>query len=184
MDEPLTTYSLFTITYSLSSRLSSFLVSPQVIGYSEQRIVSKIGNRSFGGPFSTYSLFTITYSLMVEVAGVEPASETASPERLRVYCAIGLGCGMPTHGLIRIHPLGSAPCGGRAEPPAAWSAKLCLGAQQASALRHGGLCSGGQGVIVVRNYCFFPFFNVANENPRRATRPRHIPSKPDHPQSC
>ena len=60
---------------------------------------------------------------LVEVAGVEPASETASPERLRVYCAIGLGCGMPTHGLIRIHPLGSAPCGGRTEPPAAWPAR-------------------------------------------------------------
>ena len=60
---------------------------------------------------------------MVEVRGVEPLSETALTEHLRVYCAIGLGCGMPTHGLIRIHPLGSAPCDGRTEPPAAWPAR-------------------------------------------------------------
>ena len=128
-------------------------------------------------------LFTIHYYLFtdMEVRGVEPLSETASPELLRVYPAFDLGRGTPTGGLIPNHPFGSAPCGGRAEPPAAWPAKLCLGAQQTSALRHGGLCSGGQSVIVVRNYCFFPFFNVANENPRRATRLQLIPSKPDHP---
>ena len=37
-----------------------------------------------------------------------------------------------------------------------------------------------------RNRCsqlqFFPFFNEANENPRRAIWSPHIPSKPDHPQ--
>ena len=56
-------------------------------------------------------------SEMVEVRGVEPLSETASPELLRVYCAIDLGRGMPTHGLIRIHPFDSAPLSERAEPP-------------------------------------------------------------------
>ena len=95
---------------------------------------------------------------MVEVAGVEPASETESVERLRVYPAVYLGQGMPAGGLIPVHPLDSAPCGGRTEPPAAWPAKLCLGAQQTSALRHGGLYLGGQTVIVVRNYSFSSFF--------------------------
>ena len=37
-----------------------------------------------------------------------------------------------------------------------------------------------------RNRCsqlqFFPFFNEANENPRRAIWSPRIPSKPDHPQ--
>jgi len=75
---------------------------------------------------------------MVEVRGVEPLSETASPEHLRVYPAFDLGWSTPTSGLIPIHPFGSAPCSTRAESPAAWPAKLCLGAQQTSALRHGG----------------------------------------------
>ena len=118
---------------------------------------------------------------MVEVRGVEPLSETALPEHLRVYPAIDLGRGMPTGGLIPIHPFGSAPCSVRAENPAAWPARLCLGAQQTSALRHRGRYLGGETVIVVRNYSFSSFFYVANENPRRATRPRHVPSKPDHP---
>ena len=94
---------------------------------------------------------------MVEVRGVEPLSETASPELLRVYPAFDLGRGMPTGGLIPNHPFDSAPCGGRAEPPAAWPARLCLGAQQTSALRHRGRYLGGETVIVVRNY-FFPSF--------------------------
>ena len=38
-----------------------------------------------------------------------------------------------------------------------------------------------------RNRCsqlqFFPFFNEANENPRRAIWSPRIPSKPDHPQA-
>ena len=89
-------------------------------------------------PPTTYSLFTITYSLMVEVARVELASETESTELLRVYGAFGLGRSTPTSGLIRNHPLGSAPLSERAEPPQAWPAKLCLGAQQTSALRHRG----------------------------------------------
>ena len=55
--------------------------------------------------------------MMVEVRGVEPLSETALAKLLRVYCAIDLGHGTPTHGLIRIHPLGSAPLSGRTEPP-------------------------------------------------------------------
>ena len=118
---------------------------------------------------------------LVEVRGVEPLSETALPEHLRVYPAIDLGRGMPTGGLIPIHPFGSAPCSVRAENPAAWPARLCLGAQQTSALRHRGRYLGGETVIVVRNYSFSSFFNVANENPRRATRPQRIPSKPDHP---
>lgn len=54
---------------------------------------------------------------MVEVRGVEPLSETALAKLLRVYCAIDLGRGTPTHGLIRIHPLDSAPLSGRAELP-------------------------------------------------------------------
>jgi len=64
---------------------------------------------------------------------------------------------MPTGGLIPGHPFGSAPCSTRAESPAAWPAKLCLGAQQTSALRHHGRYLGRESVIVVRNY-FFPSF--------------------------
>ena len=75
---------------------------------------------------------------MVEVARVELASETESTKLLRVYGAFDLGSGTPTSGLIRNHPLGSAPLSERAEPPQAWPAKLCLGAQQTSALRHRG----------------------------------------------
>ena len=75
---------------------------------------------------------------MVEVRGVEPLSETESTELLRVYGAFGLGRSTPTSGLIPFHPFGSAPCSARAESPAAWPAKLCLGAQQTSALRHRG----------------------------------------------
>ena len=75
---------------------------------------------------------------MVEVRGVEPLSETESTKLLRVYGAFDLGSGTPTSGLIRNHPLGSAPLSERAEPPQAWPAKLCLGAQQTSALRHRG----------------------------------------------
>ena len=76
--------------------------------------------------------------LMVEVRGVEPLSEMESTERLRVYPTFDLGRGMPAGGLIPNHPFGSAPCSARAESPAAWPAKLCLGAQQTSALRHRG----------------------------------------------
>ena len=54
---------------------------------------------------------------MVEVRGVEPLSETAPTKLLRVYYAIDLGRGTPTHGLIPIHPLDSAPSGGQAELP-------------------------------------------------------------------
>ena len=75
---------------------------------------------------------------LVEVRGVEPLSETESTELLRVYGAFGLGRSTPTPGLILFHPFGSAPCSTRAESPAAWPAKLCLGAQQTSALRHRG----------------------------------------------
>ena len=56
---------------------------------------------------------------MVEVAGVEPASEMESDERLRVYATFDLGCGRPMTGLIRNHPLGSVPCSARTERPAA-----------------------------------------------------------------
>ena len=118
---------------------------------------------------------------LVEVARVELASEMASIEHLRVYWAFGLGRGMPAHGLIPSHPLDSAPCSGQVEPPAAWPAKLCLGAQQTSALRHRGRLVRRR----ERNRCsqllFSLVFYVANEDPRRATRPQHIPSKPDHP---
>ena len=55
--------------------------------------------------------------LMVEVARVELASETESAKLLRVYGAFDLGSGTPTSGLIRNHPLGSAPLSERAEPP-------------------------------------------------------------------
>ena len=75
---------------------------------------------------------------MVEVRGVEPLSETESTELLRVYPAFDLGRSTPTGGLIPFHPFGSAPCSARTESPAAWPAKLCLGAQQTSALRHRG----------------------------------------------
>ena len=75
---------------------------------------------------------------LVEVRGVEPLSETESTKLLRVYGAIDLGSSTPTSGLIRDHPFGSAPCSTRAESPAAWPARLCLGAQQTSALRHRG----------------------------------------------
>ena len=54
---------------------------------------------------------------MVEVRGVEPLSETESTKLLRVYGAFDLGNGTPTSGLIRNHPLGSAPLSERAEPP-------------------------------------------------------------------
>ena len=71
-------------------------------------------------------------------------------------------------GLIPFHPLDSAPCSGQEELPAAWSDELCLPGYRASPSRHRGRYLGGESVIVVRNYSFFPFFNVANENPRRA----------------
>ena len=57
--------------------------------------------------------------------------------------------------------------------------------------RHGlaGVCRATSGPLVrprERNRCsqlqFFPFFNEANENPRRAIWSPRIPSKPDHPQ--
>ena len=75
---------------------------------------------------------------LVEVRGVEPLSETESTELLRVYPAFDLGRSTPTGGLIPYHPFDSAPLSERAEPPQAWPAKLCLGAQQTSALRHRG----------------------------------------------
>ena len=104
---------------------------------------------------------------LVEVARVELASETESAKLLRVYPAFSLGNGKRTSALSRIHPFGSAPCSTRAESPAAWPAKLSLGAQQTSAVRLRGLkrrrdsnrCSQLQ---------FFLVFYVANENPRRA----------------
>ena len=52
---------------------------------------------------------------MVEVAGVEPASEMESDERLRVYPAIDLGRSTRTGTLIPFHPLGSVPCSARTE---------------------------------------------------------------------
>ena len=94
---------------------------------------------------------------LVEVRGVEPLSETESTKRLRVYPAFDLGNGKRTSALSRNHPFGSAPCSGRAELPAAWPAKLCLGAQQTSALRHAACYLGGKSVISFRSY-FFPSF--------------------------
>ena len=70
----------------------------------------------------------------------------------------------------------------RTERPRASPARLC---------RHGlaGVCRATSGPLVrprERNRCsqlqFFPFFNEANENPRRAIWSPRIPSKPDHPQ--
>ena len=124
----------------------------------------------------------------MEVRGVEPLSETASPELLRVYPAFDLGRGTPTGGLIPNHPFGSAPCGGRAEPPAAWPAKLCLGAQQTSALRHRGRYVRRR----ERNRCsqllFFPVFlrgqrESTTRNPT-STRPVETGSPPMGCLSC
>ena len=121
--------------------------------------------------------------MMVEVGGVEPPSETALTKRLRVYSAFDLAFGTPTNGLIRKQPLDYAGCGVQAENPAAGPARLC---------RYGlaGVCRATSGPLIrprERNRCsqlqFFPFFNEANENPRRAIWSLRIPSKPDHPQA-
>ena len=105
---------------------------------------------------------------MVEVAGVEPASEMASPKLLRVYPAFDLGNGKRTSALSRNHPFGSAPCSGRAELPAAWPDRLSLPAHLTSAVRL--RCLKRRAAF--RNCCsqlqFFLVFYVANENPRRA----------------
>ena len=119
---------------------------------------------------------------MVEVGGVEPPSETALAKRLRVYSAFDLAFGTPTNGLIRKQPLDYAGCGVQAENPAAGPARLCrcglAGVRRATS---GPLIRPRE-----RNRCsqlqFFPFFNEANENPRRAIWSPRIPSKPDHPQ--
>ena len=55
--------------------------------------------------------------VLVEVRGVEPLSETASPKLLRVYYAFNLGQSTLTHELIFNHPFDSAPLSERAEPP-------------------------------------------------------------------
>ena len=120
---------------------------------------------------------------MVEVGGVEPPSETALAKHLRVYSAFDLASGTPTNGLIRTQPLDYAGCGVQAENPAAGPARLC---------RYGlaGVRRATSGPLIrprERNRCsqlqFFPFFNEANENPRRAIWSPRIPSKPDHPQA-
>ena len=120
---------------------------------------------------------------MVEVRGVEPLSEIESAKCLRVYPAFSLGRGKRTSALSSNHPFGSAPCSGRAELPAAWPAKLCLGAQQTSALRHAACYLGGKSVIVVRNYCFSSFFtwptriHDARSNLNVSRRNRITPSR-------
>ena len=94
---------------------------------------------------------------MVEVRGVEPLSETALTENLRVYPAIGLGRGTPTGGLIPFHPLGSAPCSRRTEPPAACPARLCRGGSAGVGRATCGHYLGRESVIAVRNYLFSRF---------------------------
>jgi len=94
---------------------------------------------------------------MVEVRGVEPLSEMESAKLLRVYPAIGLGRGTPTSGLIPFHPLGSAPCSGRTEPPAACPARLCRGGSAGVGRATCGNYLGRESVIAVRNYLFSRF---------------------------
>ena len=95
--------------------------------------------------------------LMVEVRGVEHLSEMESAKLLRVYPAIGLGRGTPTSGLIPFHPLGSAPCSGRTEPPAACPAGLCRNGSAGIGRATCGRYLGRKSVIAVRNYCFSRF---------------------------
>ena len=94
---------------------------------------------------------------MVEVRGVEPLSEMESAKLLRVYPAIDLGRGTPTSGLIPFHPLGSAPCSGRTEPPAACPARLCRDGSAGVGRATCGRYLGRESVIAVRNYCFSRF---------------------------
>ena len=94
---------------------------------------------------------------LVEVARVELASEMESAKLLRVYPAIGLGRGTPTSGLIPFHPLGSAPCSGRTEPPAACPARLCRGGSAGVGRATCGNYLGRESVIAVRNYLFSRF---------------------------
>ena len=62
---------------------------------------------------------------LVEVRGVEPLSETAPHELLRVYPAFNLDQSTPTGGLIPKQPFGYTNCGARAESSAASPAELC-----------------------------------------------------------
>ena len=55
---------------------------------------------------------------LVEVAGVEPASETALAKLLRAYCTFDLVAGMPMPGLIRRHASDCTACGVQTSNPA------------------------------------------------------------------
>ena len=55
---------------------------------------------------------------MVEVAGVEPASEAALAKHLRAYCTFDLVAGMPMRGLIRRHASDCTACGVQTSNPA------------------------------------------------------------------
>ena len=120
--------------FSPSSSLRDSAVAPVSVATSCQlRLASRI---AFGVGLPRRNLALCARWRLVEVRGVEPLSEIESAKCLRVYPAFNLGNGKRTSALSRIHPFGSAPCSTRAESPAAWPAKLCLGAQQTSALRH------------------------------------------------
>ena len=96
-------------------------------------------------------------SFMVEVRGVEPLSETASPERLRVYLAFDLGRSTPTK---RAYPHPSVRFGTLQRPSGEPCSVICYIMPRRSADFGASTCGhylGGKSVIVVGNY-FFPSF--------------------------
>ena len=104
-------------------------------------------------------LFTITYSLFtdMEVRGVEPLSEMASPERLRVYLAFDLGRSTPAK---RAYPHPSVRFGTLQRPSGEPCSVICYIMPRRSADIGASTCGhylGGKSVIVVGNY-FFPSF--------------------------
>ena len=120
---------------------------------------------------------------MVEVGGVEPPSGMESAERLRAYPAFYHGVETPAVGLARLPParLYMAAARGRSAPQQVLQNEVATAQQASAAQLATGLIRRRE-----RNRCsqllFFPFFNEANENPRRAIWPQLVPSKPDHPQ--
>ena len=93
----------------------------------------------------------------MEVRGVEPLSETASPERLRVYLAFDLGRSTPAK---RAYPHPSVRFGTLQRPSGEPCSVICYIMPRRSADIGASTCGlylGGKSVIVVGNY-FFPSF--------------------------
>ena len=134
---------------------------------------------------SALSRLRLAERRMVEVRGVEPLSEMASPERLRVYLAFNLGRSTPTK---RAYPQPSVRFGTLQRPSGEPCSVICYIMPRRSADIGASTCGlylGGKSVIVVGNYFFPSFFtwptriHDAQPDLNTSRRNRITPTKSD-----